>query len=397
MNERGSQPVVAVLYQAHPAPAVDGIAKPFKPGGYRDSGADIACALRREGVAVVTPVAEPAVESDADWVFPDDRAGVERALDLGATVLWANTVLHSKHALEQVDLRGADVVGQRGTDVERWDDKYAANRHVAEAGIPVARSFLYPEVDRSGQGSHSFDNVGFARVLAAASLEPPLVIKPVRGRGSQGVTVVSSVDDALIAIRELTSATAGTVGANDRARLDFNPGTDLSVLAPGTSLYGCQAIVEEYLPGEELTLSVLPPGEYKVRGVAGKRASHWALPAVRRFNHRDGVAPYSGVVAVAENSHAVQGDESTEAIEAIRLAAAQAAQRLDCRALIRIDCRADAAGRFKIFDINLKPNMTGPGRPGRDGQQSLTAIAAREIGWSYGELVWSIVKNATAG
>jgi|GEM_PF-96575 len=394
MNGRRSEPVVAVLYQADPAPAVDGIAKPFKPGGYRDSGADIAWALRREGIAVVTPVADPAAGSDADWVFPDDRGGVEHALDLGATVLWANTVLHSKHALAQVDLRGAGVVGQRAADVERWDDKYVANRHVAEAGLPVARSFLYPEVDRCDNDANALEEVALTEALAAEHLEPQLVIKPVRGRGSQGVVVVSSVGDALVAIRKLTSATAEAIGSERGP--DSNSGIDVSGAAPGASLYGAQAIVEEYLPGEELTVSVLPPGRYSIDGVERQRSTHWALPAVRRFDHREGVAPYSGVVAVAANSCVVPDGEATVEIDAIRLAAARAASRLDCHALIRIDCRADAEGQFKIFDINLKPNMTGPGRPGRDDQQSLTAIAAREMGWSYGELVESMVRNATA-
>ena len=36
-----NEPIV-VLYQAIQAPVIDGVRKPMKPGGYSDSGADIA-------------------------------------------------------------------------------------------------------------------------------------------------------------------------------------------------------------------------------------------------------------------------------------------------------------------------------------------------------------------
>lgn len=40
---------IAVLYQKFALPAVNGILKPMKPGGYSDSGADIAyCLLKTE-------------------------------------------------------------------------------------------------------------------------------------------------------------------------------------------------------------------------------------------------------------------------------------------------------------------------------------------------------------
>lgn len=37
--------------------------------------------------------------------------------------------------------------------------------------------------------------------------------------------------------------------------------------------------------------------------------------------------------------------------------------------------------------------MTGPGRPGRDDQACLTAIAAAGIGWDYATLLENIVKT----
>lgn len=38
--------------------------------------------------------------------------------------------------------------------------------------------------------------------------------------------------------------------------------------------------------------------------------------------------------------------------------------------------------------------MTGPGRPGREDQASLTAIAAFSMGWDYGTLLENILQGA---
>ena len=42
----------------------------------------------------------------------------------------------------------------------------------------------------------------------------------------------------------------------------------------------------------------------------------------------------------------------------------------------------------------MKPNMTGAGRPGRDDQDSLSAIAARGMGWDYADLLMAMLNCA---
>jgi len=76
---------LAILYQATPPPIIDGIRKTMKPGGYSDSGADIAFALRSywKGGDVVTPTDTPEVTKDLDWVFPDTEEGILGAIDKG--------------------------------------------------------------------------------------------------------------------------------------------------------------------------------------------------------------------------------------------------------------------------------------------------------------------------
>jgi hypothetical protein len=38
--------------------------------------------------------------------------------------------------------------------------------------------------------------------------------------------------------------------------------------------------------------------------------------------------------------------------------------------------------------------MTGPGRPGRENQASLSAMAAEGMGWDYGTFVKKLLENA---
>jgi hypothetical protein len=38
--------------------------------------------------------------------------------------------------------------------------------------------------------------------------------------------------------------------------------------------------------------------------------------------------------------------------------------------------------------------MTGPGRPGREDQASLMAMAAAALGWDYAMLLWNVLSSA---
>ena len=350
---------VAILYQALPPPIIDGLRKDAKPGGYSDGGADIAVALRAAGRAVVTPVANPDPARALDWVFPDTGAGIAAALAAGAGMLWANTVLFEGHPLEDVIGR-VGIVGQTPAAMQRFDDKFDTNRALTAAGLPVAASFLLSATARDGV--RGLDD------LPGMALSFPVIVKPVRGRGSQGVTLV----DDLPALR--TAA----------ARL----------LDEAT--FGDMLMVEEYLAGEETTVTVMPPRSPLPSGERGD--AHWALRPVRRFDQRNGVAPYNGDVPVTQNSAAIGTERlAEEPVRAMIAACVRAAALVEARATIRIDCRAGGDGRFRLFDLNMKPNMTGPGRPGRDDQDCLSAIAARADGWSYAAMLCEMLDAGWTG
>lgn len=97
-----------------------------------------------------------------------------------------------------------------------------------------------------------------------------MVAKPVRGRRSHGVKLCKNESEL----------------RDHSARL----------LEESPSI-----MLEEYLSGEEATVTVMPP--------SAQRPEYWAMPVIVRFNHIDGIAPYNGTVAIIRNSRTVSHSE----------------------------------------------------------------------------------------
>ena len=341
---------IAILYQSKPAPEAGGIIKPFKPGGYSDSGADIAFQLS-DIVNVITPKKKPDSENALDWVFPDDLQGIQNAYDLGARIFWLNTVLYKEHSIKKMIGKGISIVGQNPDKVDTFDDKFVTNSLLIRNGLPGSRSLVFKVTD-----SDLFIPFPY-----------PYIIKPIRGRGSQGVEAIHSkleMDEALKQWKENLQ-------------------------------YGDSCLVEEFLPGKELTITIMPPGKYSFEGKVLIKNNYWALPPIKRFNHIREIAPYSGNIAVVSNSSLLSDDErNEESVYNAIVACESAAAIVQALAPVRIDCRQDELGNYKLFDLNMKPNLTGAGRPNREDQDSLTTIAVRGIGWSYKDLLVNMVAQA---
>lgn len=338
---------VAILFQSTPPPAIEGIIKPMKEGGYSDSGADIALALQQKNIDLITPVISPKAENDFDWVFPDSHEGIESAIKKGANTFWLNTVLHSKHPILKFTNSSLLIVGQEPKKVEIFDDKFYTNNLLRAQSLPIPSSHL---LDANEDTANNF----------------PVVLKPVRGRGSQGVVLVHNE-------KELREEVAKLIA---------------------TKKYGAKAIAETFLPGKEITITIMPPGDYTINNKHVKKERHWSLPPVERFNHINGIAPYNGIVAVVNNSRILPNNEaSVKELKEISTWCELAGEIIGARAPIRIDCRKNDAGVYQIFDLNMKPNMTGASRPHRKEQDSLTMIAAKGIGWTYQDLIFNILSQ----
>ncbi|MEM7382536.1 MAG: ATP-grasp domain-containing protein, partial [Bacteroidota bacterium] len=242
-------------------------------------------------------------------------------------------------------------VGQTPGMTDLYDDKLITNDLLRKHGLPVPETVLMNK-------KHLLEN--------NSPLQLPAVLKPIRGRGSQGVVVVEQESELKNELQQM-----------------------LEVGSYGNSLY-----LEPYLSGQEITFTVMPPGTYRIKGDIKVFATHWSLPAVKRFNHHKGVAPYNGLVAVTHNS-AVLPDYELEEDRVLKVSkqCELAAALVEARAPIRIDCRADAKGKYWLFDLNVKPNMTGASRPHRPDQDSLSALAARKIGWDFADLLENMLRQ----
>lgn len=339
-----------------------------------DSGADIAYNLSlSSNVDAICPHNDPIPSQQAGWSFPDTEDGILEAIKKGASHIWANTILFSSHPL-QVSARLAEhqdnikVVGQGPLIVERYDDKEFVNNLLRKlSGFTMPRAWALNE---------SQDTQG---ILEKLSLPFPIVAKPIRGRGSHGVRVCRSLEELI-----------------EHAQALFKQSPSI--------------MVEEYLAGEEATVTVMPP--------ISRGGGYWALPVVTRFNHINGVAPYNGAVAVTANSRAITAAEGSQAAyKQVAEECERVAQELAVTAPIRIDVRRfkdSADSKFALFDVNMKPvcpvlpealkvwlkkiclqNLTGPGRPGREDQASLTLLAAEALGWDYQELLRRILDTSS--
>ncbi|KAJ5721932.1 glutathione synthetase ATP-binding domain-like protein [Penicillium malachiteum] len=364
-----AKPVVAVLYQALPPPMYGGVSKPPKPGGYRDSGADVAYTLQSAGTTVLTPVESPDPANQNHWCFPDTEEGIMKATQRGATHLWANTVLFAEHPLQTSPLlkeyeSSIRVIAQPPLCADQFDDKSFTNdllRKREDLTLPKSWTVDDPrssdEVTGHTQKEKQVQDT-LTQVLSSIQEDDyPIVAKPVRGRGSHGVKICHDATELSEHVARL---------------FDESP----------------RVLLEEYLTGEEGTVTILPPWTTSTPGFefSGQHSAHWTLPPVTRFNHVDGIAPYSGKIAVTVNSRAVTAAEmeADPAYGQIMKECATVAGLLGTTAPLRIDIRRFRPGsRFALFDINMKPNITGPGRPGRDDQLSLMGLAAESIGMNY--------------
>ncbi len=338
---------IAILYQAEMPPMINGIQKPMKPGGYSDSGADIAVELIKNNIKVITPVDQPDVFKDYDWVFPDSEEGIIEAIDKGANVFWLNTILYKGHPIEKYIGGTFRVIGQDPHVVDRFDDKWETNLLLSKNGLSIPIAVLIDDL----------------KYTVPSEMQFPLVMKPLRGRGSQGVFMIANE-------KEFQKKLSFILNSKD---------------------YGDSVYVEPFLNGQEITITLMPKGEYKIKGKSVEKESPWCLPPVKRFNHENGIAPYNGIVAVMENSGVIDKQEiKSKSIKKVMAECIAAAELLSIKAPIRIDCRADQARKYFLFDVNLKPNMTGPSRGHRKNQDSLSLLAARAVGWDYYDLLYNM-------
>ncbi len=206
-------------------------------------------------------------------------------------------------------------------------DKVAAKTLFAAAGLPVARG-----------------RVVTADELAAADPLPlPYVVKPVNEGSSVGVEIIRSGDNRRIEVARAWR-------------------------------FGPAALVEEYIPGRELTV-----------GVMGDRAL-----AVTDIIADAGVFyDYESKYADGGSRHIIPARMHPDAYQQALDVALTAHRTLGCRGATRCDFRYDDTagepGRLVLLEINTQPGLT---------PTSLLPEQAAHFGMSFADLCAWMVENA---
>jgi D-alanine-D-alanine ligase len=217
-----------------------------------------------------------------------------------------------------------------------WD-KSLSKRLFAEAGIPTPPWVTFT--------SDAFKEMGAASALdlvPAAVGGFPVVVKPSKQGSSLGLAKVDSAQGL--------------------------PDALLSALS-----YGDAAIVERWIEGCELAVSVLD-------GPNGPEV----LPAVEMVP-KSGLFDYTAAYTAGATDYYSPARLSPEASEAVADLARRCHTLLGCRDVSRADLVVDAAGDPFVLEVNTSPGLT---------ETSLLPLAAQAAGLDFQHVVDRLVRAA---
>lgn len=289
------------------------------------SGRRVAEALRGVGIEVE--------ERDVDQALPPSLSA-----DPPACVV---PLLHGESGedgaiREVLELVGVPYVGSTPAACRMAFDKPVAKSLVAAGGTHTPDSVPLPH--------ETFREVGAGFVMDALvdRLGLPLVVKPARGGSALGFAVVTERGDL--------------------------PGAMVGCFA-----YGAVALVERFVTGTEVAVTVVDTG-----------SGPQALPAVE-IRPDGGVYDYSARYTAGATEFVVPAKVSqTTAAECARVAVA-AHQALGLRHLSRSDLIVDADGTVWFLEANVAPGMT---------ETSLVPLSVEAADLDLGSLCAELVKAA---
>ncbi|WBB96846.1 MULTISPECIES: D-alanine--D-alanine ligase [unclassified Solwaraspora] len=237
-----------------------------------------------------------------------------------------------------LDLCGVPYIGCDARAARLAWDKPSAKAVLREAGIPTPDWVALPH-DR-------FSELGAVAVLEriVERLGLPLMVKPAQGGSGLGAAVVREV-------------------------------AELSAAMVGCFAYDSTALVERYVTGMDVAVSVVDRGD-----------SPEALPAVE-IVPRNGVYDYAARYTAGLTTWHAPARLAEPAAERVAATAVAAHRALGLRDLSRVDMIVDADGRPHVLEVNVSPGMT---------ETSLLPLAVQAGGLDLGELLATLVVRAAA-
>ncbi|MEN9220740.1 MAG: D-alanine--D-alanine ligase [Thermostichales cyanobacterium GMQP_bins_62] len=172
-----------------------------------------------------------------------------------------------------------------------------------------------------------------------ANLGSPLVLKPTGCGSTVGVAIVKQ-------------------------------GADWQGAWQGASSLGQAVLAETYIPGVELTVSIL---------------DGLVLPLIEIVPTQGDFYDYEAKYAPGGSRHVIPPRLPEEVQEQAAAISRRAYQVLGCQGLARVDLRVDPQGRCWVLEVNTLPGMT---------PTSLCPDAAAAWGWSFADLVDKMLSSA---
>ncbi|WP_326550699.1 D-alanine--D-alanine ligase family protein [Micromonospora sp. NBC_01813] len=237
-----------------------------------------------------------------------------------------------------LDLCGVPYVGCDARAARLAWDKPSAKTVLREAGIPTPDWVALPH-DR-------FSELGAVAVLdrIVERLGLPLMVKPAQGGSGLGAAVVRAAGE-------------------------------LSAAMVGCFAYDSTALVERYVPGMDVAVSVIDQG-----------SGPESLPAVE-IVARNGVYDYAARYTAGLTTWHAPARLDPQTASEIAATAVAAHRALGLRDLSRVDLIVDADGRPHVLEVNVSPGMT---------ETSLLPLAVQAAGLDLGNLLATLVARAAA-
>jgi D-alanine-D-alanine ligase len=237
-----------------------------------------------------------------------------------------------------LDLCGVPYVGCDARASRLAWDKPSAKSMLREAGIPTPDWVALPH-DR-------FSELGAVAVLdrIVDRLGLPLMVKPAQGGSGLGAAVVR--EDA-----------------------------DLPPAMVGCFAYDSTALVEKFVPGMDVAVSIVDLG-----------SGPQALPIVE-IVPRDGVYDYAARYTAGLTTWHTPARLSAEVAATVAETALAAHKALGLRDLSRVDLIVSGDGSPQVLGINVSPGMT---------ETSLLPLAVQAAGLDLGRILATLVERAVA-
>lgn len=289
------------------------------------SGAAIANGLRGSGLEVTE--LDPADFSSLDKL-------IDRLKELGTGLVFLG--LHggsgeNGQLQAALDLAGLRYTGSGFQACALTMDKYVAKLLAREEGVPVA-DWVLLRGDQLGDYEDPRDLQGIVDKLGL-----PLIVKPNAGGSSVGISKVETTDQ----LREATQQALK---------------------------YSSSALLERFIPGRELTVTVLD-------GIA--------LPVVE-IKPLSGWYDYANKYKAGRSEYLAPAPIEEAVAQLIQMYAERLWQVFGLRSYARIDFRYDGDQPY-FLEVNTLPGMT---------PLSLTPMAAKAVGISFADLVVKIAHLA---